>query len=133
MSDRPSSVGVGRWVAATIGAGFGLLTIAAGARTLMGVSQPGYQVFGPLLWFNTLMGFGYLLAAGLTWQDVGWGRVAAGVVAGTNAVVLGIVTVLKATGSGVAPESIKAMGFRTMVWVGLFAALRWSAGRPAER
>lgn len=112
-----------------MGAGFGLVTIVIGVRTLTGLAQPGYPVFGPLLWFNTLMGFGYLLAAGLIWRDVRRGRNAAGVIAAANLVVFGVVSGLRAAGGGVASESVKAMAFRTIVWLGLLATLRWATRR----
>ena len=46
---------------------FGLATIAAGTRVLLG-GDPGYDAFRPLLVFNTLMGFAYCAAAVLAWK-----------------------------------------------------------------
>lgn len=47
---------------------FGLATVAAGTRVLMGTS-PGYEVFQPLLMFNTLMGFAYIAAGLVAWRS----------------------------------------------------------------
>ena len=43
---------------------FGVATLFAGSRVLLG-SDPGYEVFRPLLIYNTAMGAAYL-AAGIT-------------------------------------------------------------------
>lgn len=47
---------------------FGLVTIVAGTRVLTG-ADPGHVVFRPLLIFNTIMGFVYVLAAVQIWRD----------------------------------------------------------------
>ena len=47
--------------AATIAVLFGIATLFAGGRVLLG-SDPGYEVFRPLLIYNTSMGVAYLAA-----------------------------------------------------------------------
>ncbi len=78
---------------------FGLVTLAAGARVLAG-ADPGYVVFTPLLIFNTGMGAAYVLAGGAIWKNARWG-----------------------TGDTVAIDSVRAMAFRTAVWLTLFIVL----------
>ena len=102
---------------------FGLVTIAAGIRVLAG-ADPGYVVFRPLLIFNTIMGFVYLLGAVHIWRDAQRGRVWAQGVALVNVTVLVIVILLFATGRAIAIDSLAAMTVRTLAWVAAGLALR---------
>ena len=110
---------------------FGLATIAAGVRVLAG-ADPGYVVFRPLLLFNTAMGFAYVGAGVLAWRDLTRGRSAAAVIFGLNLCVLGAIGYLSSTGSAVAVDSLRAMAFRTGVWLLLFLALAWLRARDAR-
>ena len=47
---------------------FGIATIFAGTRVLLG-SDPGYIVFRPLLIYNTAMGIVYVAAAIIAWRN----------------------------------------------------------------
>jgi len=47
-------------IAAVAAVIFGLATVTAGGRVLLGYSEPGYVVYQPLLIYNTLMGFVYV-------------------------------------------------------------------------
>ena len=102
---------------------FGLVTIVAGARVLTG-ADPGYVVFRPLLVFNTIMGFVYVLAAFQIWRDVRRGRTWAHGVALVNLVVLLIITVLYISGFSIAVDSLAAMTVRTLAWGTARLALR---------
>ena len=89
---------------------FGVLTLFVGTRVLRG-ADPGYVVFRPLLVYNVVMGSVYVLA-GIVW--------------------------LQASGGAVAVESVRAMAFRTGVWVLLFGSVVWlgrrrSAARSGAR
>jgi hypothetical protein len=101
---------------------FGLATVAAGVRVLAG-ADPGYVVFRPLLLCNTAMGFAYVAAGALAWRDVTRGRSAAAVIVALNLCVLGVVGYLYATGRAVAAESVRAMAFRSAVWLALWIGL----------
>jgi hypothetical protein len=105
-------------VVALVAALFGVATLLAGGRVLAG-SDPGYVVFRPLLFFNTAMGVVYLVAAVTIWLDPGPGRIwARGVFS---------------TGSAVAPDSLVAMTFRTVVWgLGFLVLSRLTAPGPRE-
>lgn len=103
---------------------FGIATVFAGGRVLMG-ADPGYQVFRPLLAYNTAMGVAYLAAGITAWRSMNAGRYAAGGVFLLNLVVLlGILAVYR-VGGGVAVDSLKAMTLRTGVWLALFLATSW--------
>lgn len=103
---------------------FGLVTIAAGARVLAG-ADPGYVVFRPLLIYNTAMGAAYVAAGIVMWRSPAQGRQAAATVFSLNLIALGAVSYLSAAGGAVAIDSVRAMVFRTAVWLVLFLGLRW--------
>jgi hypothetical protein len=107
---------------------FGIATLFAGGRVLLG-AEPGYIVFRPLLIYNTAMGIAYVAAGVLAWRNVERGKQAAAAIFGLNCLVLGAVSYLYATGHGVAIESVRAMFFRTVVWLVLFVGLMWVARR----
>ena len=106
-------------VAATV---FGLVTIAAGTRVLLG-ADPGYVVYRPLLLFNTLMGLAYVLAGLATWKRADAGRAAALAIFFLNLLVLGFVAWRYRTTDTVAVDSVRAMVFRSGVWLVLFTTL----------
>ncbi|MCC7042951.1 MAG: hypothetical protein IT183_03770 [Acidobacteria bacterium] len=104
---------------------FGLVTILAGARVLTG-SDPGYVVFRPLLIFNTIMGFVYVVAGVQIWRDERRGRLWAHGVTLVNLVVLLVITALYVGGWSIAIDSLVAMTVRTLAWGGAGFALRSS-------
>ncbi len=122
--------GRARSVAAAIGVLFGLATLVAGGGVLLG-ADPGYQVYRPLLVYNTGMGAAYLAAGIGIWGNRPWGTYAAGAIALANAVVLVSVIALHRSGAGVAEESVRAMTLRTVVWVVIAIAV--GRARPPGR
>lgn len=105
---------------------FGIATLFAGGRVLLG-SDPGYVVFRPLLIYNAAMGAAYL-AAGITiWRSINAGRYAAGIIFLLNLLVLAGILVVYHSGGAVAVDSLRAMTFRTVVWLVLFVAVSWLA------
>lgn len=107
---------------------FGVVTVIAGTRVLAG-SDPGYIVFRPLLLYNTLMGIGYVAAGIVTWRNIERGKHAAAAIFLLNWLVLGTIGCLYAAGGAVAIESLRAMIFRTAVWLVLFLGLVWMSRR----
>jgi hypothetical protein len=114
-----------RRTAAGVAVLFGLATLVAGLRVLLGRSDPGYPVFGPLLAFNTVMGAAYVAVGAAAWRSIRWGRNGAGAVLLLNLAAWLAVLVLGAARGGVAPESLRAMGFRAGIWFALFLTLAW--------
>lgn len=108
---------------ALVAALFGLATIVAGGRILLGLGEAGYEVVRPVLLFNTGMGVLYMAAAVLILRDIGRGRLLAGAIAALNAIVLLTVVVRRATGGLVADETLAAMTLRTGVWLAITAVL----------
>lgn len=107
---------------------FGLVTIIAGARVLAG-ADPGYVVFRPLVIFNTAMGIAYVAAGIVAWRSPGKGKHAAAAIWFLNLIALAAIVRLHNTGGAVAGESLRAMSFRTLVWLLLYLGLSWSSGR----
>ena len=103
---------------------FGLVTLFAGGRVLLG-SDPGYAVFRPLLIYNTAMGVAYLAAGVTVWRSAKAGRVTAGAIFLLNLLVLVGIVVAYRSGGAVAVDSLRAMTLRTVVWLVLFLAASW--------
>lgn len=121
------------WVRSLAGVAlvFGVATAAAGASVLAGRGT-GYDVYRPLLIFNTVMGVAYATVGVLIWRDLSRGRFAAGVILALNLAMLGFVGHLFRTSDRVAVESVRAMTFRSAVWLVIFGVLVW-IGRWQER
>lgn len=103
---------------------FGLVTIKVGIGVVAG-SDPGYNVFRPLLIYNTVMGFAYVITGILIWRNFIRGKYAAGIIFLLNLLVLGAIGYIYISGNNVAFESIRAMIFRTTIWYLLFIGLMW--------
>ncbi len=117
--NRPRYVRIIQRVLSLAAGLFGLVTIFAGARVLAG-SDPGYTVFRPLLIYNTAMGIAYVAAGIIAWHSLDRGKYTAATIFVLNLLVLGAIGYLYTVGSAVAGESLRAMTFRTVVWLQLF-------------
>jgi len=122
---------VAQRTAAVVAILFGLATLFAGGRVLMGYSDPGYVVYRPLLIYNTVMGFAYIAAGVAIWVSRQRGKYAASAIFIFNLAVLLGVVFLYANGGAVAIDSVRAMAFRTSVWLALLVVLAWKAHRWA--
>ena len=103
---------------------FGLLTIFAGTRVLLG-SNPGYVVFRPLLIYNAAMGIVYVAAGIIAWRNIKQGMYVAAAIFVLNLIVLTAIFFLYKEGNSIAVDSLRAMSLRTVVWFTLFAGLWW--------
>jgi hypothetical protein len=117
-------LGIIQGVLALVAALFGLVTIIAGTRVLAG-SDPGYIVFRPLLIYNTTMGIFYMAAGFIIWRNIYRGKYAAATIFILNLLVLGAIGCLYKVGNVVAIDSLRAMIFRTIVWLVIFLGLTW--------
>lgn len=120
-----------RAVVCGVAALFGLLTIFAGGRVLLGV-DPGYVVYPPLLVFNTVMGPVYVAVAVLGWRNPVHGRSGAALVFGLNLLALAAIFVLHSSGTAIAVDSLRAMTLRAVVWLALLTGFLWLARRRRE-
>jgi hypothetical protein len=103
---------------------FGLATIIAGTRVLLG-SDPGYIIFRPLLIYNTAMGIVYVSVGVIAWRNLKQGMYLAAAIFVLNLVVLATIYFLYKEGYSIAVDSLRAMSLRTVVWLTLFAGLWW--------
>ena len=117
-----------RAIVAGVAVLFGVVTLLAGGRVLWG-SDPGYEVFRPLLIYNTAMGLAYVAAGVTVWRNVRAGRNAAGAIFVLNLLVLTGIFVIYRSGGGVAVESLGAMTLRTVAWLVLFFGAAWLVRR----
>ena len=108
---------------------FGLATIVAGGRILLGLADAGYEVVRPVLLFNSGMGVVYLIAAVLILRDVERGRLLAVGIAVVNVAVLLAIVMRRASGGMVADETLVAMTLRAGVWVAIAAVLARDSAR----
>lgn len=111
-------------LAAAVAMLFGVATLFAGTRVLLG-ADPGYVVFRPLLIYNTTMGVAYVIAGVMIWRRLARGRYAAGAIFLLNLLVLAGIVALYRSGGAVAVDSLRAMTFRTVVWLVLFFVVAW--------
>lgn len=121
MNDNPKTRIVQR-LAAAIAVLFGVATLFAGTRVLLG-SDPGYTVFRPLLIYNVAMGAVYLAVGVVIWRNLTWGAYGAGAIFLLNLIVLAGIIILFRSGGAVAVESLRAMTLRTVVWLVLFVVV----------
>lgn len=108
----------------TVAVLFGLLTIVAGTRVLLG-SDPGYIVFRPLLIYNAAMGIVYVAAGIIAWRNIKQGMYVAAAIFVLNLIVLTAIFFLYTEGTSIAVDSLRAMSLRTVVWFALFAGFWW--------
>ena len=108
----------------TVAVIFGLLTIFAGTRVLLG-SSPGYIVFRPLLIYNAVMGIVYIAAGIIAWRNIKQGMHVAAAIFVLNIIVLTAIFFLYTEGNSIAVNSLRAMSLRTVVWLALFAGFWW--------
>lgn len=118
--------------AALVAALFGVATLFAGGRILLGVADAGYYVVRPVLLFNTTMGAVYLVAAVLIARDLRRGLLLARLIAIANVLVLVAIVVRRVAGGPVANETVMAMTLRTVVWTVIAVLLSRVASAPAS-
>lgn len=82
--------------------------------------DPGYIVFRPLLIYNFSMGAIYLITGLALWRNYTAARWAAGAIFCFNALVLTSIVWIFQHQGGVATESLRAMTFRTILWLVIF-------------
>ncbi len=100
----------------------GLMAIFEGSQVLLGIKVPSYHVLWGLVYYNVALGIVSVLVGIGLWRGERLAVLFAGVVAGAHVSVLIILSTIFS--DLVAQHSIKAMIFRSVVWVLLFFILR---------
>lgn len=117
-------------LAGTAGVAVGLASVIAGARVLLGFSQPAYTVIPLLVLYNVAMGAVALLAGTGLWGNRAWAPKLAGVIALCHLAVLGLLLLAKFMGESIAAESVGAMTFRSAAWSAIALLARRAEQRP---
>ena len=128
---RPRDMNAIRRALAVVAVLFGIATLVAGGRVLLG-ADPGYVVYRPLLAYNTAMGAAYVAAGLLVWVDSRRATYLAAAIFVLNGLVLGAIAWRYTHAGGVAVESLRAMTLRTGVWLVLFLAWAWPGRRRSR-
>ncbi len=118
VSGRPFWV---RPIAAVL-ALFGLLTVKEGGGVLIGDAEAlaGAGAYVPfVVWFNTLSGPAYIVAAVGLWRQERWAGAAAVIIATAIVLVFAAFAVHIATGGPYEVRTVGAMALRAVVWIGV--------------
>lgn len=118
-------------LAGAAGVVVGLTAVIAGARVVLGFSQPAYTVIPWLVIYNVVMGAVAVLAGAGLWGNRAWATKLAGVIAIAHVVVLALLLLARLMGESVAVESVGAMTFRSAVWGFIALLARRVEQRPA--
>ena len=93
----------------------GLMAVFTGTRVLTGYFDPGYNILPWLVYYNVFMGLVSLFAGLLIWKENAKALLLSGIITvGHISVLLSLLTFFN---SVVATQSIKAMIFRSSVWL----------------
>ena len=109
-------------VVAAIALLIGLMAVITGTRVLTGYLIPDYNVLPLLVYYNVFMGFASIFTGILIW--IKYSKALAftvGIAVGHISVLLSLLTLFN---SVVADQSIKAMIFRSIIWIVIFIILR---------
>jgi hypothetical protein len=107
---------------------FGVVTVIAGARVLLG-ADPGYVVYLPLLRFNSIMGVVYIAVGVIAWRNLRFGVYGAAAILVLNLAALGAISYLYTPNGFIAGTSVQAMTLRTIVWLAFLIILAWANQR----
>jgi hypothetical protein len=134
-SSRPlaASGSLLRWAAAGAAAAFGLATVVAGGRVLLGdgsarAAAGAYVPF--VVAFNFAAGFAYVAAAAGLALRKRWGARLAAAIAGATVLVFAAFGVHVAMGGAFEARTVGAMAFRSIFWIAVAAAGSRLIGRP---
>ena len=100
----------------------GLMAVIAGTRVLTGFLIPGYTVLPWLVIYNVLMGALSIIAGLLIWKEYKYALRLSGLIASAHITVLSLLFII--FNLVVAPSSIKAMIFRSVIWVIIFIVVQ---------
>lgn len=127
MHSVPTSVRI----AAALGFVFGLMSVVAGTRVLMGIALPDYVVLRWLVAYNVAAGAAGVLAGAGLWGLRDWASTLTRLLAAAHGVVLAVLVVLRVTDKPVAPDSLMAMLLRVVVWTAIAVVV--ARARAASR
>ena len=105
-------------ITASVAFMIGLMATITGISVLIGLFDPGYNTLTWLIYYNVFMGIASLVTGIIIWNKHVKSVMFVGIITGGHIIVLlSLITVFS---SVIASQSIKAMIFRSIVWVVLF-------------
>ncbi|HGY56080.1 MAG TPA: hypothetical protein ENK44_10275 [Caldithrix abyssi] len=111
---------------AFVAAILGILSVIAGTRVLTGAFVPGYTVLKPLVIYNVVVGAMSIAAGFLIWKKHKTAVLLSGLI--TILHILVLISLLTVFNDLAARQSVMAMTFRAVVWVGIFAVVKTNEG-----
>lgn len=106
-----------RKASAVLGILFSILTLVEGSQILLGITQPDYIVFIPLLLYNIIMGVVGIVVGISIWVNYRKCFGSTTTVAITHLMVWMIISALYFFTNAVALHSVSAMAIRSFVWL----------------
>jgi hypothetical protein len=116
-------------LAALLALVIGFLTIVEGGIVLLGFETNPYPVLPWLLRYNVATGFISLAAGYGLWREWGWAATLSRMVLACHGAVFVSLAGMYLLGMTVAVNSIGAMLFRTVVWIGINFMIRGKEGK----
>jgi peptidoglycan/LPS O-acetylase OafA/YrhL len=116
-------------LAALLALVIGFLTIVEGGIVLLGFETKPYPVLPWLLRYNVVMGFASLVAGYGLWREQGWAGPLSRLVLACHGLVFLLLVGMHLLGMTVAVNSIMAMLFRTVIWIGINFMIREKEGK----
>lgn len=108
----------------------GLMTTITGTRALTGSFDPGYTSFPLLIGYNVFMGIVSVVAAYFIWSKHKLALLFSGIITtGHIAVLISLLTIFTDI---IAHQSVKAMIFRSVIWITIFLFVRKVANCPSQ-
>ena len=102
-------------LAAVIAFLIGLMSVVAGSRVLIGISTPDYHVLDWLVAYNVIVGLLSIVVSFLIWKKYRRAFAASLLIAASHISVF--VLLISVFNEITASESIKAMIFRSTIWI----------------
>ena len=101
-------------IAAFLALFIGLMSVFAGSKVLLGIDIKDYNILNWLVTYNVIIGFISIFAAYLIWKSKGNSKNLTLFILSMHFMVF---IYLKFLSNTVASESVKAMIFRTSIWI----------------
>jgi len=108
----------------------GLMTTITGTRALTGFFDPGYTSFPLLIGYNVFMGLVSVVTAYFIWTKHKLAVGISGLIAGGHILVL--LSLLTIFNDVIAHQSVKAMIFRSVIWIAIFLFVRKVSNCPPK-
>jgi len=112
------SINIGAGVAFLVG----IMAAIMGTRVLTGALDPDYSVLTWLVYYNVIVGIVSIFTGFMIWKENTKAFLFSGIIAAGHISIL--ISLLTIFSSVVATQSIKAMIFRSVIWIVLFLVVR---------